>query len=452
MTPQLRLAWGDVASHLIGKGSPLGVARLISIIGLRSSWRFGFRVGSNDETILEAGPVGSASEDELVDRVLSGLVPELLNSHSVSATEGKTTRIFAPLEENLFVGNREVGLPDPQVLTHEDRNEVKIGASAYYGYRVDPSLTDESLVGEYLRRNTWLGSLKYSGKRWTVTWKVLARVQVHSFDSLVGSSRGDIIEIPSALGTMRMVIANRTSDETVIRHSEYGEFGDLTHLEPIEEALRAHRLPGYVFELDTDAFELVAPGHISLTRHIDEEVLDAAQRIRRSRTLGKVAKSLQSAKRERATWLLNARIREAQVARRVMYRGKEIGREPKSELGTVALFHKLEGMGGLPFASFNSIAWAAAEGIDMIADVQLREGEALRAARPVEFEYSFRSFIEHRHPHEHVELIICWFVDPSSRRRLEVGEEAWLWWLAVVERKVPVVELRNLPHLEIASW
>ena len=67
---------------------------------------------------------------------------------------------------------------------------------------------------------------------------------------------------------------------------------------------------------------------------------------------------------------------------------------------------QLLGQGALPF-KFEPHTFASGEGIDIIASYQLHEADALDSYAPVEVEYNLRNFITHRHPHEHVHLVVC---------------------------------------------
>lgn len=451
MTRQLRISWGDLTSYLISNGTPLGISRIINVPTFRANWRLSFRLDVRGEVIFEAAPGSGVPGDGIGPALLSGTVPEVLNSLALVVREGDTTERYEGLQEYLVVGNESSELPEPYVEQRENHQGPVLTARGYYGSKIHAELSDPDQVRDYLKRWTWLGSIKYRTTNHHVTWQVTTRSYTYACKSLVAWPSERLVEIASRLGTIRLAIGGVDEDLHGFRHAEYGQMSDHRQLRPLRDALKDRGLSSWVCEVDSDAFRLVAPGQVALARPVDEEVSEAAEKVRRSSAVSRVVSSLESSTRERATRRLNARIREAKAAPRLLYRGREIAREPRSELGTVALFHKLEGMGALPFAYFNSIAWAAAEGIDMIADFQLKADEALRSASPIEFEFEFSSFIRHRHPHTHVEAIVCWRVDTTSAQLLSSGGLEWLSRYRIGESAIPVVEIRGFPELRV-EW
>jgi hypothetical protein len=119
-------------------------------------------------------------------------------------------------------------------------------------------------------------------------------------------------------------------------------------------------------------------------------------------------------------------------------------RMPDNESDTLALFWKLEGLGRLPFARFESLEHTGKSGIDVIATYQINEDGQLRMMEAVEFEYLFENFIEHGHNPRQTALVICW--DIKSPQKLQKVSE-WLWRATVEDQVILVVRIKGFPGL-----
>ncbi len=93
-------------------------------------------------------------------------------------------------------------------------------------------------------------------------------------------------------------------------------------------------------------------GTLEPTERLDATLNELLFRIQKDACLAEFSRSLREKELERQAAALNLRIQAAMSARSVSIRGRDLGTEPTSEQGTVALIHKLEGLGALPLAEF----------------------------------------------------------------------------------------------------
>lgn len=139
-------------------------------------------------------------------------------------------------------------------------------------------------------------------------------------------------------------------------------------------------------------------------------------------------------------------------ARFVYYKNALVYKLPTSEIETVSLHQKLEGMGGLPFAEFVSLEYTPKLGIDAIVNFRVLSTEAVHRFATVEFEHQFGSFFAHSHPVEQTDMIICWEgvrALPSKEWRYEPDNNLpWLGYLYVSSRVIKVAQVSKYPGLE----
>lgn len=127
---------------------------------------------------------------------------------------------------------------------------------------------------------------------------------------------------------------------------------------------------------------------------------------------------------------------------------RQVFRVPRSEQETIAVFAKLEAMEATPLHYINIIEMSP-NGIDAIADVQVFGHEPVTKFALIEFEPRFSQFVTHRHPVDHVDLIVCWEVDGKWKERLEKTGHPWLFVYQVGDRRVRVISLSGFPGIRI---
>ena len=122
---------------------------------------------------------------------------------------------------------------------------------------------------------------------------------------------------------------------------------------------------------------------------------------------------------------------------------------PLSEQGVVALFSKIDALGGVPFAEFQLKEITPNIGIDALADYAVEPNELLNPLAPLEFEFEFTNFERHRHSKDQVKLIVCWDLGTKNlpQYQLELIKECWLYKYSA--NGILVLVLSKIPGLSI---
>ena len=130
--------------------------------------------------------------------------------------------------------------------------------------------------------------------------------------------------------------------------------------------------------------------------------------------------TMEDKQRQGATRLRQRQLR-AQTAYRVFYDARPVMLVPSNENEVIALVCKLECLGALPLRDFTLWEYTARIGIDALASFQLSETEVPTQFGSVELEFNYENFFDHGHPHQHVNLVICWsFRDGEAPQELQV--------------------------------
>ena len=263
----------------------------------------------------------------------------------------------------------------------------------------------EASLSKALRELTWLGSPMFRDSKTVVTWRLLALEK-----SFTASG--------TCMGTNPQHVAHLTYDGLQATLFTYAQGSSVSlrdarlgvtvpqELDGLLGPIRAAGVRSGVLELGSGWREMGPMGLPSLTdscRQVisrDGWVCDAPKNVEEA------AKAQRKAELVRQALRLTARKEAVRNARRVFFAGQCLGTVPTSEQGLVAILHKLEAVDGVPIPVFKTLGWAGADGIDAIGDIQMTDVEPVTHDAAIEFEFMFRSFQTHQHPHQHVDL---WF-------------------------------------------
>jgi hypothetical protein len=449
MSLELRATWGDIANYLETRGSPLGLTRVINFMPGTSAWLFSFRIDETGLVIAEVrpDPVAEIPWQDLV----TGLIPELLNCDRLEFADGKQRVELVGLRGYLGARSASHKLPEP---TSAPASEVGIRLTGYWSEMLPPELGRPKEVRTYLHRHTRMGSLDSTTPPVpTVRWRVLASPEMQFRPDPLPTGKGVLNPTSVRVGGCSFVLhATPQMKKTVVRHGMLGECGELAELEPLKEAVANAGISKFVLEVDTTTGLVTGPlGEIRSTRELAGDVSTAISQVQSIVALKEYVRFQADAKREEAAWKLDQRIKAARSVDVVVARGRQLALSPRSELATVALFSKMEGAGILPFDKFYSQEFASGEGIDVLADFKIRSSDVMNTLAPVEFEFSFDNFISHKHPHQHVRMVICWKLGPKGEQLLERTELDWVRMYFVDDSSVPVVVMSALPEVELMT-
>lgn len=126
---------------------------------------------------------------------------------------------------------------------------------------------------------------------------------------------------------------------------------------------------------------------------------------------------------------------------------------PCNEYETVILFSGLLGAKQSPFYQFEILDYSSSEGIDAICSYKIEKDDVLKKDVAVEFEFKLSNFFKHRHPPQHVELIICWKIDVMQSELTETGYP-WLFKMDYKNKSLYIVEIEalNLKRSRDDTW
>jgi hypothetical protein len=133
---------------------------------------------------------------------------------------------------------------------------------------------------------------------------------------------------------------------------------------------------------------------------------------------------------------------------RVIFKDKPVMLVPSNENEVIVLLSKLEALNALPFHEFILWEYTSRTGIDAIASYQIEDVDVSSQLRSVEVEHYFENFFDHEHPHNQVNMVICWdFRDGEAPIELYPQDE-WLFEYRN-DKSFSVVVLSHIPNLKV---
>jgi hypothetical protein len=140
--------------------------------------------------------------------------------------------------------------------------------------------------------------------------------------------------------------------------------------------------------------------------------------------------------------------------RYVWYQGRPLIAEPESEYDTAALLWKLEGLGVLPFAKFNTLQYPGyRDGVDLLIDFQEEKDSEEKQCVYVELERLFSSFISHKHEVSQMSLAFCWKLDKEKvkKGKLDLTKKPYKQVYTAGEYPIPVFEISQFPGIFVGT-
>lgn len=128
-------------------------------------------------------------------------------------------------------------------------------------------------------------------------------------------------------------------------------------------------------------------------------------------------------------------------------------REPQNEMEVNAILWKLEGLGALPFHTFETLAYiGASRGPDLLVNFQEDKTCEPHRACIVEVENNFYNYKTHGHTPPQYPKVICWDV-PSSGRKAKIDKTAkpYKFTLSTSEYQVHIYALKYMDGLKVIS-
>jgi len=456
----------EIRKRLDVAANPCALFELINRYTAPANFRFEFSL-TDDQREIHISTTPRHSLSTHPDNILDGRIPELFDSEGwiVQLERKRYTldsayqEIDPPLENPTNVSWRESETATEDFAIKIDGFLQRKGPEG-----IPATFTNDQKVTEEVYRRTWIGGLKHLEAGTALEWVVLGRPLKISTTNrrkdLDDQGMSSVIQARAGSVTVYLAVSTTPSSNKYrsIRIAGQGEATYQDWLKPVAEALENHPINFDSWICEIDCPELVTGNDlvkkISDARKDDLETV--ADKLVREKTIVGAAEVLYQNRLAPRRIQLEDRIRASQRADQVFYKSEVLMNVPTAETGTVALFHILEGRGGLPFEFFRTRSWTPKVGIDAIADFRLTPGELLREHVPIEFEHRFDSYIAHGHEPEHTDLIICWTVGDGSKRNRKLTRHrlgrGWLWnYRSESGLDVPVAEIRKFPGLIIQT-
>ena len=435
--PPPRASAEDIATHLRVDSRPLNLLHVVNAKA-GESWHLEISLSAEQYLNLDISVPSSVNPFSLLD----GSYPELMWCDS----------LFVSSDGSSFMTDDPVNVHNLEATSMS--NEYPENGLRLVNYQRTGKLASDFLNAEKLRsvlfESTWLGSRKYRKCKAAITLKVVANEYCFTAASLTvpDSTSGAFDRVISNGPRILQISYPGSSKGVSCRIDKLGMMRDSDVLMPIVNAVKSPELKSFDVELQGDwPFETGPLGGRLQTERLELVVNEFAAKVKLDKELRNQVKKLRDAEVERQAVVLNTRVSYAKASEVVYWKDHVVGCVPQSELATVALISKLEGMDALPFARYDSLAWASHEGIDAIVDLQFKPDDALMSFVPVEYEFVFANFIIHGHPIQHAKLIICW--DDNNDARLTDGSAPWLRNYTVGGVTAPVLVLRRLPGITV---
>jgi hypothetical protein len=423
---QMRVLPADLETYLNCSDDFLGILQAVNL-GPGLDWDFQIRLSETTSPILVIKVPVEVSPWDLLD----GSIPELHWGTSIEVFALGKSSVINPLTANVM----------RTVDVSHDINEIRV--HDFTGKHLRNIWHDREKISKYLSRFTWVGVPARNQRKGEITWKIVAEKfvfthlkPVHLGECVSFSHDSYAIDVYSRPGVK----------ETEINDAIFGDFSTRIEFKPLVEAIRRRTLSGALIVLSQGwNFRLSPLSQPRPSERLDRIIQSLKVQLLDSESLNSWVEARGHQKKINEASRLSVRLEAAKNAEQVLYEGRLIGTVPTSEAGASAILHKLEVLGGIPFPKFTTIAWAGADGIDAIADIQFELSSPVRHLQPIEYEFKFENFLLHQHPHEHVELVACWY--PSEL--LSPTEKPWMF--KYKDARFGVLVISKVPNLTIST-
>lgn len=443
----------EIRQRLLRSDTPLELFHIVNLLPFRD-WLFDFRFDHDGQLTISVRVEGVDSSAALIQ----GLVPLVFRAQKIHFTHagrwyGMDVAAVMSSEESNVISCDELGVTEQGLILELNG----------FGDNVLPPIYREQKIATYLQRETWLGSAFIS--------KGSQHVQCNVLDTSfcirnLPRSSTSLLEPPSSQGIgVQRFLTVRNSDGAlgevfVAAASGYKDTvmawqgGGILDVEDLALIAR-HRIrlrPGY-YEFRCDKLEYASDGRLEISLEAKAYLELALSRIMQwyeSEQYKKFEEEVDNFNLRRQVEALDKRKRELMDAEYVHFDGRKIFREPANEMEVVALHHKLEGLGALPYAMFESLEYTAKVGIDAIAQTKVSESDPLQIAT-IEYEFQLSNFFRHKHPTDQVDYIICWQIDDAARNLCDLVQSDWPWlnYMRLGTRSIIVCDISSFPGVAV---
>ena len=450
----LQRTWSEIFKYLSTNPNPLRIAELINRVP-PCCWTFRFTFDGRGRTTVKIDWDYTLSDNDTL-ALLDGALEEVFFADSLSLhqTREHVTVNICELLKNPPISNK--------IPLHKSLPKKTDPLLTLKGFgrsnTTPPEIQQVPTVRSYFWENTWLGSPNFADSEYYIRWIVFAeeyliRPQDRYIDKL---GTADYFTTQVDLYNTDGVYIGQASfhtDPSLKKDEIYTTFGPFTPKKK-EWLIKSSKNTHWIVEIGGETLKRTAirgGGASKLINELVDSVEDAQFLVTESDSFQDYEQKIRRKREIKAANALKERQKRTREGPRVAFNGKPIMLLPSNENEVLVLLSKLEALNALPFYEFTLWEYTARAGIDAIASYQIREVDAPSIFVPVELEYYYESFLQHRHPHHQVNLVICWdFYD--SKKILESNKyrqhNKWLFEYRN-DQSFLIVLLAHIPNLQI---
>ena len=443
--------WSKISDYLnSGAANPLRIAELINRVS-PCSWTFNFTFDSTNQAKLDIDCDLTVPDDHTLS-LFDGSLEEIFFANSLCFRQGKkqfTANVSRLLEDP--PPSNEIAI---QVL--EEEANFLITIEDFWHTNLTPSeIQKDSIISSYFFQNTWLGSPDFADSKHCIHWIVFGKEYLiqpgNRYKTKLGSTDTFITqeELYNANGDCIGQAYFQTSPS--LKEDEiYTTFGPLN---PKNQnwLTRKRNDPHWVVEISSETLTQAMIQGAPTTRLINE-LVDSIEEVqglvRKSNHFQNYEREIQRKRKVKAANLLNKRQEKVKTREKVIFKDKPLMLVPSNENEVIVLLSKLEALNALPFHEFILWEYTSRTGIDAIASYQIEDVDVSSQLMAVEVEHYFENFFDHGHPHNQVNMVICWdFRDGEAPTELH-PQDKWLFEYRN-DKSFSVVVLSHIPNLKV---
>lgn len=446
----LQRTWSEIFEHLNNNPNPLRITELVNRFP-PCCWTFKFTFDGLGRTTVKIDCDATVSdEDALI--LLDGSLEEVFFADAFHLRQmGK-----------YFTGNTTELLKNPPALNlmrlrHSDLKAdfLLILEGFWQSDSVPSEIQQDSTVRSCFLENTWLGSSDFVESEYYIRWLVFGNEQLIRPESRYKIKLGATDSFTTQVNLSdtngnHIGQANFYTSPSLKDDEIYTMSGPLAPKQKnwlTSDTESAH----WIVEISSESLRqpAIQLDHTSeLINKLIDSVGSARILVTESNCFKDYEQKIQWKRQIRAADSLKQRQERARKGDRIIFNDKPVMLVPSNENEVLVLLAKLEALDALPFHEFCLWEYTARTGIDAIASYQIREVDVQSMFVAIEVEHYFESFFDHNHPHNQVDLVICWdFRHSRSAANLRKRNE-WLFEYQNDESFFVVV-LSYIPNLRI---
>ena len=407
----LRRTWYEISEYLNSNSSnPLRIAELVNRFP-PCCWTFKFTFDRTNRTTVGINCNFTVSDAD-AQALFDGLLAEVLFADALYLrqagkyfTEDISKILKNPPPSNLIT------------LRNLDREAdfLVVLKGFWQSDSTPPEIQQNSAVRSYFLEHTWLGAPDFADSEYYIRWIVFGKEEFirpgNRYKAKLGSTDSFTTQetLYNASGDHIGQVSFQTSP-LLETDGIYTMFGPLVP-KPQGWLTRRSEDARWIIEIGSPTLTQTVIQGKPPTRIIDElveSVENARCLITDSDCFQVYQQKMQHKRRARAVKGLKERQERVQKANKIIFKGKPVMLVPENENEVLALLCKLEALSALPFYEFILWEYTARVGIDAIASYQIEATSVQVLFTTVEVEYHFENFLDHKHPHNQVSLVICW--------------------------------------------